>query len=144
MRVLSAMIWIETRKALRSRMPWFTAAGALVMPLGIAFLIFVATHTELSQKLGLVGAKANLMAYAVWCWSWAGARSSPGQCRGCTRRARTTFHRSAMWSPSWPGRPGCLGRISGGSMPIRNASVLWLLNALTLAGQLPMWLWLLR
>lgn len=65
---LSAMIWIETRKALRSRMPWFTAAGALVMPLGIAFLIFVATHAEISRKLGLVGAKANLVAYATASW----------------------------------------------------------------------------
>jgi Na+/H+ antiporter NhaA len=41
---LSDMIWIEMRKALRSRMPWLTAAGSLVMPLGIAFLIFVATN----------------------------------------------------------------------------------------------------
>lgn len=68
MRDLSAMIWIETRKALRSRMPWFTAAGALVLPLGIAFLIFVATHPEISSKLGLVGAKANLMTYATTSW----------------------------------------------------------------------------
>jgi ABC-2 type transport system permease protein len=65
---LSAMLWVEARKALRSRMPWFTAAGALVMPLGIAFLIFVATHPEISSKLGLVGAKANLMAYATTSW----------------------------------------------------------------------------
>jgi ABC-2 type transport system permease protein len=62
------MIWIESRKALRSRMPWFTAAGALVMPLGIAFLIFVATQPEVSRRLGLVGAKANLMAYATTSW----------------------------------------------------------------------------
>jgi len=66
---LTAMVWIETCKALRSRMPWFTAAGALVMPLGIAFLIFVATHPEISRKLGLVGAKANLVAYAATDWA---------------------------------------------------------------------------
>lgn len=68
MKNLTAMIWIEARKALRSRMPWFTAAGSLVMPLGIAFLIFVATNPEISRKLGLVGAKANLMAYATTNW----------------------------------------------------------------------------
>jgi len=66
---LSNMIWIETRKAWRSRMPLFTAVGCLFMPLGIAFLIFVATHPEVSRKLGLVGAKANLMAYAATNWS---------------------------------------------------------------------------
>jgi ABC-2 type transport system permease protein len=63
------MIWIEARKAGRSRMPLFTAVGCLFMPLGIAFLIFVATHPEISGKLGLVGAKANLMAYATTNWS---------------------------------------------------------------------------
>lgn len=65
---LTGMLWIETRKALRSRIPWFTAAGALAMPLGIAFLIFVATHPEIARKLGLVGAKANLVAYATTNW----------------------------------------------------------------------------
>ena len=68
MRDLSNMIWIETRKALRSRMPLFTTVGSLFMPLGIAFLIFVATHPEISGKLGLVGAKANLLAYATTSW----------------------------------------------------------------------------
>ena len=62
---LSDMIWIELRKALRSRMPLLTALGSLFMPLGIAFLIFVATNPEISGKLGLVSAKANLMAYAA-------------------------------------------------------------------------------
>ena len=69
MRYLSDMIWVETRKAVRSRMPIFTAAGALVMPLAIGFLIFVATHPDVSEKLGLVSAKANLVAYANTGWS---------------------------------------------------------------------------
>jgi ABC-2 type transport system permease protein len=68
MKALSDMIWVELRKALRSRMPLFTAVGCLFMPLGIAFLIFVATHPEVSRKLGLVSAKANLMAYATTNW----------------------------------------------------------------------------
>jgi ABC-2 type transport system permease protein len=62
------MIWVEARKALRSRMPLFTVIGSLFMPLGIAFLIFVATHPEVSRKLGLVGAKADLVAYAATDW----------------------------------------------------------------------------
>ena len=65
---LSDMIWIEWRKAIRSRMPLWTALGSLFMPLGIAFLIFVSRNSDISQKLGLIGAKANLMAYAATDW----------------------------------------------------------------------------
>ncbi len=68
MRDLPAMLWIELRKAFRSRMPLWTALGALAMPLGIAFLIFVARHPEISQQLGLVNAKANIVAYAAADW----------------------------------------------------------------------------
>jgi ABC-2 type transport system permease protein len=38
------------------------------MPLGIAFLIFVSRNPEISQKLGLISAKANLVAYAATDW----------------------------------------------------------------------------
>ena len=65
---LSDMIWIELRKAIRSRMPLWTALGSLFMPLGIAFLIFVSKNPEISQKLGLVSAKANLIAYSATDW----------------------------------------------------------------------------
>ena len=65
---LSDMIWVELRKAIRSRMPVWTALGALFMPLGMAFLIFLARNPELSRKLGLVSAKANLIAYAATDW----------------------------------------------------------------------------
>jgi ABC-2 type transport system permease protein len=65
---LSDMIWIELRKALRSRMPLFTTLGSLFMPLGIAFLIFLAKNPELSKKLGLISAKANLIAYSATDW----------------------------------------------------------------------------
>ncbi len=68
MKALSDMIWVEMRKTVRSRMPLFTAIGSLVMPLGIAFLIFVAQNPEISRRLGLVGAKANLLAYASMSW----------------------------------------------------------------------------
>ncbi len=69
MNYLSDMIWIESRKAIRSRMPLFTALGSLLMPLGIAFLIFISKNPALSQKLGLIGAKANLTAYAATNWA---------------------------------------------------------------------------
>jgi ABC-2 type transport system permease protein len=65
---LSGMIWIELRKVLRSRMPLFTSLGALVMPLGIAFLIFLAKNPALSKNLGLVSAKANLTSFYATDW----------------------------------------------------------------------------
>ena len=65
---LSDMAWVEARKALRSGMPVWTALGAFFLPLAIGFLIFVARNPEVSQKLGLVGAKANLTAYAGTNW----------------------------------------------------------------------------
>ncbi len=68
MNSLPDMLWIELRKAFRSRMPLWTALGTLFMPLGIAFLLFVARNPAISQKLGLVSAKANLMAYAATDW----------------------------------------------------------------------------
>ena len=62
------MLWVEGRKAWRSRMPLWTALGSQFLPLGLAFLIFIAKHPELSQKLGLVSAKANLVAYSATDW----------------------------------------------------------------------------
>ena len=65
---LPDMLWIELRKAIRSRMPLWTALGSLFLPLGIAFLLFIARNPAISQKLGLVSAKANLMAYSATDW----------------------------------------------------------------------------
>jgi ABC-2 type transport system permease protein len=65
---LSDMTWVELRKTIRSRMPLWTALGSLFLPFGIAFLIFVSKNPEISQKLGLVSAKANLIAYSATDW----------------------------------------------------------------------------
>jgi ABC-2 type transport system permease protein len=63
------MIWIEFRKAIRSRMPLWTSLGSLFMPVGMASLILIAKNPEISQKLGLVSAKANLVSYSATNWS---------------------------------------------------------------------------
>lgn len=65
---LSDMIWVELRKAIRSRMPVWTVLGSLFMPIGIAFLIFVSKNPEIAQQLGLISAKADLVAYAATDW----------------------------------------------------------------------------
>lgn len=66
---LGGLLWVEFRKAFRSRMPLWTSMGALFLPLAIAFLLFVARNPEISHKLGLVGAKANLVAYSGADWA---------------------------------------------------------------------------
>ena len=62
------MLWIELRKAIRSRMPLWTAIGYLFMPVGITFLIYIARNPEFFRQLGLMSAKANLVAYSATDW----------------------------------------------------------------------------
>src|SRR5512135_1525958 len=68
MHSLEDILWVEARKAIRSRMPLWTSLGSLFMPFGIAFLIFVARNPEISKKLGLISAKADLIAYSATDW----------------------------------------------------------------------------
>jgi ABC-2 type transport system permease protein len=63
-----SMLWVESRKAVRSRMPLWTALGSLFMPVGTTLLIYLAKHPSLTQQLGLVGAKANLLTYSATDW----------------------------------------------------------------------------
>jgi len=65
---LSGMLYVEWRKAIRSRMPLWTALASLCMPLGMAFLIFVSRNPDISRRLGLVSAKADLLSYAGTDW----------------------------------------------------------------------------
>ena len=65
---LTDMLWIEQRKALRSKMPLFTALGSLVIPLGLAFLLFVSKNPDVSRRLGLISTKATLMADTAANW----------------------------------------------------------------------------
>ncbi len=62
---LTDTIWIEFRKAIRSKVPFWSVVGSLFMPLAIAFLIFVARNPEISKKLGLISVKADLLTYSA-------------------------------------------------------------------------------
>lgn len=57
---LTSAVWIELRKAARSRMPLFTALGTLVMACGLAFLMFIYKYPSFARSVGLISAKANL------------------------------------------------------------------------------------
>lgn len=68
MNQLRGMIWVESRKVIRSKIPIFTLLGSLFVPAGMGFLIFLAKNPELSRNLGLMGAKADLTAYYATDW----------------------------------------------------------------------------
>ena len=68
MNTLSDMLWIETRKALRSKMPLYTAVGSLLLPLAMAFMLYVSRNPEISRKLGLISAKATIMSDLAATW----------------------------------------------------------------------------
>lgn len=53
-------LWIETRKAVRSKVPLFTGLGFLMLPLACAFLMFVYKNPDFAREMGMVSAKANL------------------------------------------------------------------------------------
>lgn len=59
---LSDTLWIEARKATRSRLPLFTVLGFLVMPFALAFMMVVLKDPDLAQQMGLISAKAQLTA----------------------------------------------------------------------------------
>jgi ABC-2 type transport system permease protein len=61
MNTLKDALWIEARKALRSRVPVFTAIGFLIAPLACALAMLIYKDPEFARKAGLISAKANLM-----------------------------------------------------------------------------------
>ncbi len=69
MNSLTSMIWLESLKALRSRMPLWTALGSLFMPVGMTILILMAKNQQIMDRLGLLSAKANLVSYAATDWN---------------------------------------------------------------------------
>ncbi len=60
MRDLTNAVWIELRKATRSRMPLYTVLGFLVLACGLAFLMFIYKDPTFARSIGLISAKANL------------------------------------------------------------------------------------
>jgi ABC-2 type transport system permease protein len=58
---LKNALWIELRKAFRSRVPLFTLIGFMILPLACALMMFIYKDPEFARKIGLLGAKANLV-----------------------------------------------------------------------------------
>jgi ABC-type transport system involved in multi-copper enzyme maturation permease subunit len=58
---LSNAVWIELRKARRSRVPLFTFLGFLMLPLVCALLMVIYKDPEFARNVGLISTKANLV-----------------------------------------------------------------------------------
>jgi ABC-2 type transport system permease protein len=62
---LAQAIWVETLKARRSKMPLLTALGALLVPLVGGFFMVILKDPAFARRMGLISAKAQLMAAAA-------------------------------------------------------------------------------
>lgn len=58
---LTSCVWIELRKALRSRVPLGTLLGFMLVPLACSFLMFIYKDPEFARSAGLINAKAELI-----------------------------------------------------------------------------------
>jgi len=115
---LPALLWIETRKAVRSRLPLWTALASLLFPLGVAFLIFVSRNPALSRQLGLISAKADVMGFAEVDW--------PGYLRIFGQLIATAGYMLFVFVVSWVfGREFADGTVKDLlAVPVTRASVL--------------------
>ncbi|BCY19369.1 ABC transporter permease [Leptolinea sp. HRD-7] len=69
MSTLNNMIIVEWRKAIRSRIPYWTSVFAAFLPMAIAMMVLIARNPEISQKLGILSAKADLIAFSATNWT---------------------------------------------------------------------------
>jgi ABC-2 type transport system permease protein len=67
MKNISQAFWVEALKALRSKMPLFTALGFSFFPLGGGFFMIILKDPAFARRVGLISAKAQLtMGAADW------------------------------------------------------------------------------
>jgi ABC-2 type transport system permease protein len=58
---LTPALWVEARKALRSRTFWMTAAGAVLVASICGIFMFILKDPERARQMGILGAKAQLL-----------------------------------------------------------------------------------
>lgn len=68
MNSLLNMIWVEWRKAVRSKIPVWTSAAAIFLPLVTALMVLISRNPEISRKLGVISAKADLIGFSSTNW----------------------------------------------------------------------------
>jgi ABC-2 type transport system permease protein len=66
MKSLSAALWAESKKIIKSKMFLATILAYSFIAIMMVFLLWVSKNPELAYKLGLLGAKARLLGKADW------------------------------------------------------------------------------
>ncbi len=62
------MIWVEGRKAIRSKIPVWTSIFAAFLPIVVSLMILISRNPEISRKLGVISVKADLIGFATTDW----------------------------------------------------------------------------
>jgi ABC-2 type transport system permease protein len=62
------MIWVEWRKAICSRIPVWTSIFAVFLPVMASLMILISRNPEISRKLGVISAKADLIGFSTTDW----------------------------------------------------------------------------
>ncbi len=62
MNTFASSLWVEGRKALRSRVPLFTALGFSLLPIMGGFFMIILKNPEAARSMGLISTKAQLTA----------------------------------------------------------------------------------
>ena len=117
---LTNAVWIELRKATRSRMPLFTALGFLVLPCGLAFFMFIYKYPTFARNIGLISAKANLAGGAA---TWPYYLGVLGQAIAIGGIAVLSLVESWVFGREFACCAGCAGEYSPGEISCRGALV---------------------
>lgn len=68
MKNLINLIHVEWIKAIRSRIPLWTSVFAAILPIVIALMVLISRNPEISRKLGVISAKADLIGLSATDW----------------------------------------------------------------------------
>ena len=61
MKIFLSVLWVETLKARRSKLPFFTTAGFLLLPLVSGLFMIILKDPERAKELGIISVKAQLV-----------------------------------------------------------------------------------
>jgi len=68
MKNITVTLWAETLKVRKSKVLWLTMAFFAFVAFMMGLIVFLQQHPELSQKLGLIGVKANMVQFGEPGW----------------------------------------------------------------------------
>ncbi len=66
MKTFSVALWAEYKKIINSKILWGTVILFTFIPCMMGLMIYIVRHPEISEKLGLIAAKASLFGDADW------------------------------------------------------------------------------